>query len=259
MAEFDYKPGFARSLKENKEYRHVEREHVLMWLKPRKHEIIVDFGGGTGYVAEWIAPHCRHVLVLDPSSKLLRCLPKNSKLIAKKIKEDGSIPLPSNSVHAVFTVRAIHHVRNYHTVFSEFYRILKPNGRLLVCDIPEGSIQAKHFDSIVSLYCKAGHHRSWLNPVYFASLCKKHGFKLRKVLIEPTYVMFNSKEEAAEVTREWHDLSISIPKLIKVLEEHGLKFRKGKYTLPWPLLFGLAIKQNKKTGTSTKSKWWFEN
>ena len=171
----------------------MERQAVLAWLKPQSQETIVDFGGGTGYIAEWLAPYCKKILVLDPAIKLLRNVPKDPKLATMKISENGLIPLPSGSVDAIFTMRAIHHVRNYHTVFSEFYRILKDKGRLLICDIYEGSLQAKHFDAIVSLYCKAGHHRAWLNPEYLKALCKKHGFLIKKCQFLQQALSLNQK------------------------------------------------------------------
>lgn len=257
MAEFDYKPGFAKSLEINKDYRQKERGEILAWLKPKKNEVIVDFGGGNGYVAEYIAPYCKRVIILDPSQQLLAHAPKNPKIETILISDDGTLPLEAESVEVILTVRAIHHVRNYHTVFAEFNRILKPAGRLLIADIPEGSVQAEHFDAIVSLYCKAGHHRAWLNKTYVESLCKKHRFKLQRLELGNTWIEFNSKQEAAKITKLWHDLSLDERDIITILEKHGLKSEKNKQILPWPLLFALATKEEAAITNQKEAGWWF--
>jgi len=52
------------------------------------------------------------------------------------IQGDASEPLPfeDNSFDAVFTIDAINHLKNRDKVLKEFYRVLKPGGKLLYTD-----------------------------------------------------------------------------------------------------------------------------
>jgi len=70
---------------------------------------------------------------------------ENSRKLAKEsglenkmdfIQGDASEPLPfdNDSFDAVFTIDAINHLKNRDKVLSEFYRVLKPGGKLLYTD-----------------------------------------------------------------------------------------------------------------------------
>ena len=113
-------------------------------LKPGM--LVLDVGVGTGLVARQAA----HILGdptkvtgIDPSPGMLRNarVPSGVKLVEGSAEQ---IPLPDRSVDFLSMGYALRHMADLSIAFAEFFRVLKPDGRLCILEItrPEGRIHA---------------------------------------------------------------------------------------------------------------------
>jgi len=98
---------------------------------------VVDVGVGTGLVACEAAaivgdPAC--VIGVDPSPGMVSNakVPSGVRLMAGSAEH---LPVPSATVDFVSMGFALRHVEDLATAFGEFYRVLKPGGRLCVLEI----------------------------------------------------------------------------------------------------------------------------
>jgi len=93
--------------------------------------VLLDAGGGTGRVSQFLMEKSNFTVVADPSIRMLR----------QAIKKDGlrpvcsqaeQIPFSSEKFDRVIMVDALHHVADQTRVAAEFWRVLKPGGRIVI-------------------------------------------------------------------------------------------------------------------------------
>jgi ubiquinone/menaquinone biosynthesis C-methylase UbiE len=103
-----------------------------------RNDIVGDFGCGNGRHTIEIANHCKQVIAIDLSKKLL-------KILKQKIKTSHTIeiihanlinvPLKDNCLDSVFYIASLHNIpkkKQRKKSLKELYRVLKPNGSALI-------------------------------------------------------------------------------------------------------------------------------
>ena len=120
------------------------RRDVLRRNGLRAGMTLLDVAAGTGLVAtegqRLIGPSGR-LLVLDPSPGMLAELRK--KLDVETIEAYAeSIPLPDNHVDFISMGYALRHVGDLDQAFGEYFRVLRPGGRVCIMEIsrPDGHL-----------------------------------------------------------------------------------------------------------------------
>ena len=115
-----------------------KRRLVRYWLErygpPRKDEVLLDCGAGTGVFAGEMAAQCR-VMVLDDheeSLRLLRARFEPEQILSLSGEE---IPLPAASLDYVTALDVLEHVPNDRAAVDGFARVLRPGG-LAVVTVP---------------------------------------------------------------------------------------------------------------------------
>jgi len=92
---------------------------------------LLDVGGGTGRVAQFLRGQAAQVVVADLSQKMLR----------EAAKKDGLHPVCSSaeelsfldeSFERIIMVDALHHVHNQRQTADELWRVLRPGGRIVI-------------------------------------------------------------------------------------------------------------------------------
>jgi excisionase family DNA binding protein len=123
-------------------YGNALREIIFNHAKIDSKQVVADIGAGTGYLALELAKKAGQVIAVDNSPKMLN-IAKEQALKAgvanieflEGLAEELSIK--SKTVDLVFANMLLHHVNDPLCVLKEMYRILKPNGQVLVTDIME--------------------------------------------------------------------------------------------------------------------------
>jgi arsenite methyltransferase len=105
------------------------------YLRPEM--VVADVGSGTGFMAAGLAPLVRRVYALDGSPAMLDVARKNLAQFNNIVYQEAdgqSLPLPDESLDAVFANMYLHHCPDPLAAIREMVRVLRPGGRLVITD-----------------------------------------------------------------------------------------------------------------------------
>lgn len=124
--------------------------HFLLHFTP--YIKIADLGAGEGVLGQLLAKNAECVYCIDNSPRMVEVgrelAQKNSiENLEYHLGDIESVPLPKNSVHVAYLSQALHHAIHPQKAIKEAFRILKPNGKLVVLDLKEHT-----FDKARELY-----------------------------------------------------------------------------------------------------------
>lgn len=100
--------------------------------------VVADIGTGTGFVAAGLAPKVRKVYGFDASAEMLSVAKKNLARfdnVTLQVAEGESLPLPDQSLDAIFANMYLHHAPDPAATIREMTRLLKPGGVLCITDL----------------------------------------------------------------------------------------------------------------------------
>lgn len=107
-----------------------------------EHEVVVDIGGGTGCLAQYICNSCKTVYVLDESEKMLSKVKQTKNVIV--IRGNAlNAPFESNSIDIVILSDVFHHIKEQKELIVEISRILKVNGKVVIMDFHRKHIRTR--------------------------------------------------------------------------------------------------------------------
>lgn len=127
--EFSY-PAFW----EGREYEHEAELLALQKLLGHKRfDITADVGGGFGRLVNFLSKNSRHIVLVEPAEfqrKLAVSFTSSDAQIQAGTSEQTG--LQTKSCDLVVMVRVMHHLLEPESTIAELWRILKPNGLLVV-------------------------------------------------------------------------------------------------------------------------------
>lgn len=150
----------------NEEYRRVALSYDRKWqgylkatnnaalslLNPNLDDIILDAACGTGLLAKQISKFLGKdgkIVLLDASKEMLRIAEnrlKDLEDVHLSLGDVHNLPFKLESFSKVVSVSAFHYLENPQEALSEFYRVLKPEGSLVIIDWCRDKIYSKLFD-----------------------------------------------------------------------------------------------------------------
>jgi len=101
--------------------------------------ILLDAGGGTGRVSQFLHEKAAQIIIADESFDMLRQAKKKEGIQPVRSRTEH-LPFRDGLFDCIIMVDALHHVVNQLATASELWRVLKPGGRLL--------IEEPNFDSL---------------------------------------------------------------------------------------------------------------
>lgn len=118
--------------------------HALLHLTPRIR--IVDLGAGEGLIAQLLARQAEHVYCIDNSEKMVEIGTELAKRqgtanLEYLLGDIENVPLPDQSVDLAIMSQALHHAFHPKKALEEAFRILKPDGKLLILDLAEHTFE----------------------------------------------------------------------------------------------------------------------
>ncbi len=146
--------------------------HMLLLLTSKL--TIADLGAGEGLISQLLARGAEKVYCVDNAPKMVefgKALADKNKLtnLEYVLGDIESIPLKDSSVEVALLSQALHHANHPQMALKEAFRILKPNGRVIILDLLEHD-----FEKTRELYADV-----WLgfseNKLY--QMLKEAGFK----------------------------------------------------------------------------------
>jgi ubiquinone/menaquinone biosynthesis C-methylase UbiE len=118
-----------------RDYEHESEAVVLRTILNKKHfSKSADIGGGYGRLCKVLTNYCDEAILVEPSSKQLDFSKKyldgtNVKTYQGTADKTG---LKDHSLDLAIMVRVMHHLPNPIPTFTELYRIIKPEGILIL-------------------------------------------------------------------------------------------------------------------------------
>ncbi len=100
--------------------------------------VVADVGTGTGFMLAGVAPLVGKAYGFDNSPEMLEVARKNLNSVSNvdlQLSEGESLPLPDETVDAVFANMYLHHTTTPGQALAEMARVLKPGGRLVITDM----------------------------------------------------------------------------------------------------------------------------
>lgn len=124
---------------------------LLKLLSPTKDDIILDVGAGTGVIANEIAKLCDDVFALEPRVDKVEFMKRKFPEVKAFDGVAENVRFPESYFTKVYSINAFHHFENQDQAVSEFDRVLKRGGLLLIHELdPKGSVaklEKRHYSS----------------------------------------------------------------------------------------------------------------
>jgi SAM-dependent methyltransferase len=108
---------------------------VAEWLDGREPGVALDAACGTGRFAEFLANRGHQVIGVDNSPDMLAYARKRVPGGEFHAGELSRLPLPDDSVDVIVCALALVHVPDLQPVLTEFARVLRPGGDLVISDV----------------------------------------------------------------------------------------------------------------------------
>ena len=107
---------------------------IYKHLSLKKEFILIDIGGGTGYITGHLSNKVKQAIVLDPSHKMLSKM--NNRCISLIQGAGQNIPFKQNTFDIVLMINLLHHITpdEQRIVLEDAFRILKKEGILFIID-----------------------------------------------------------------------------------------------------------------------------
>lgn len=122
-------------------YDHLKIRHrILKEVMPFKGTTIVDVGTGKGHMSLALASAGYNVESIDISSEEQEFARLNLAYygVIERVKfhiaDAANLFYKDSSVDYIFCVCVLHHIQNYKKVINEFFRIIKPKGKIIISD-----------------------------------------------------------------------------------------------------------------------------
>ncbi|MBU5213971.1 class I SAM-dependent methyltransferase [Heyndrickxia oleronia] len=135
-----FSPEKADKLLDPKRTKLLNQKEIISLLDLSDHDRIADLGSGNGF---FTIPFARktdnHVFAVDVEPKMLdllkeRALKEGIKNIQYVLSDLENIQLDDASVDKAFVAFVIHEITNMEKALSEFKRILKKDGKLMIIE-----------------------------------------------------------------------------------------------------------------------------
>lgn len=92
---------------------------------------ILDVGGGTGRISQYLGDQAERIIVADLSLEMLIQANNKNRLLAA-CSHAEQLPFNTSEFDRIIMIDALHHVCNHQETADELWRVLKPGGRIVV-------------------------------------------------------------------------------------------------------------------------------
>jgi ubiquinone/menaquinone biosynthesis C-methylase UbiE len=142
---------------------------------PLEQQVVVDFGSGTGANCSLCAPS--HYFGLEPDEERVEFARQLYPEYRFDVLRNHSLPVPDESADYLMIIAVLHHIATdeINDYMSEFIRILKPDGKIIVLE-PCLCDQHPYCNRFMQWYDEGNYLR---NEEEYVSLFHNHNFQCK--------------------------------------------------------------------------------
>ena len=114
------------------------REKALAAANVKAGQLAADIGAGTGFITEALVQKGLKVIAVDQSEAMLEEMKKKFgrfDTIDYRIGDSNNLPIPDETVDAIFSNMYLHHVESPQIAIKEMVRVLKAGGKIVLTDM----------------------------------------------------------------------------------------------------------------------------
>jgi len=125
----------ASALERAERYRYLSREELLSLLAPGAGDVVADFGSGTGFYTDDVAPYVDTLYAVDLQEEMhdvyrAKEVPENVDLVTADVSD---LPFEDDALDAALSTMTFHEFASEESL-AEGRRVLAPGGRIVVVD-----------------------------------------------------------------------------------------------------------------------------
>lgn len=167
----------------------------LNWLDGATH---VEVGAGTGPIARRMAARADggHVVAIDPSESLIASateLAKDLENIAFEVGDGSALRFRQNSIDSVVMHTVLSHVPEPADLLGEAMRVLKPGGKVVVCDADFEKTSLGNFEGDPLGACAKYFVQNFVTHPYLIST-------IRKIAVEVGFTIDEFRIDSRSIT-----------------------------------------------------------
>lgn len=136
---------------------------------------VIDLGGGTGRIANFLENKVQKVTVVDASEGMLKQCRQRHPGLSCLCAEAQSLPFADESINKVVIVDAFHHFQNQKQAIKEIKRVLAKNGKVIIAEFNPLKMVGKLVIIMEKLFLMGSVFHS---PSSLANLFSSNGFKV---------------------------------------------------------------------------------
>lgn len=223
------------------EVRKDEFKNFIKLLQLKKNENFLDVPCGTGICSTFLKDSIQYT-GLDPCAVFINFC-KNKGLNTLQADMQHQI-FAQDNFDVIGSLAGVHHISDRKSLYAEWYRILKPGGRLIILDVAKNSSTSNFLNHFVDQYNSTGHQGLFLDENDNALLDLIGFKKIEHKNIDCTWAAFN-KESMCNFFRALFALD-KLENNLLLHKELNKNFKTIEtslsYQLIWPLKYIRAIK-----------------
>ncbi|MHB8567173.1 MAG: class I SAM-dependent methyltransferase [Nitrososphaerales archaeon] len=105
---------------------------LLKLLDPRREDVILDIGAGTGYISSIVSEYCDDLYALVPNSDRVEFIKRKYPEVKVFEGKSEHVPFPDSYFDKVYAVSSFHHFEDQEDALEEMARITKHKGIIVV-------------------------------------------------------------------------------------------------------------------------------